>query len=72
MLKFTQTRNPPPFIEPEDSLPFSQNPTTGSYPEPDESSPQFLHYFFKTHTDIIFPATPWSSEWSFSFTVKYY
>jgi len=27
-------------MEPEDSLPCSQEPTSGSYPEPDESSPQ--------------------------------
>jgi len=26
------------FMEPEDSLPYSQKPATGSYPEPPESS----------------------------------
>jgi len=28
----------PPFMEPESSLPYSQQPATGSYPEPDASS----------------------------------
>jgi hypothetical protein len=27
------------FMEPDGSLPFSQEPSVGSYPEPDESSP---------------------------------
>jgi hypothetical protein len=29
----------------EDLLPFSQQPATGSYPEPDELSPQILTLF---------------------------
>jgi hypothetical protein len=31
-----------PFMEPEDSLPCSQQPATAAYPEPDEPS---LHHF---------------------------
>jgi hypothetical protein len=32
-------------MEPECSLPCSQDPTIDPYPEPDESSPQFLTLF---------------------------
>jgi hypothetical protein len=36
---------PPSFVESEGSLQCSQEPTTGSYPEPDISSPQFSILF---------------------------
>jgi hypothetical protein len=32
-------------MEPEGSLPYSQEPATGPYPEPDESSPYFSILF---------------------------
>jgi hypothetical protein len=34
-------------MEPEGSLPCSQEPATGPYPDPDESSPQRLILFSK-------------------------
>jgi len=31
----------------------------------------FPHYFHKIHSNIIFPSTPRSSEWSLPFRVSY-
>jgi hypothetical protein len=41
-------------MEPEGSLPYSQESSTGSYPDPDQSSPYHpILSLFKTHFDII-------------------
>jgi len=52
-------------METEVSLPYSQEPATNPYPEPDASS---LHLtsprcFPKIHSNIIFSFMPRSSEW---------
>jgi len=43
----TQSRSFPSFMEPEGSLKCSQETAIGTYPEPDESSPQFLILFLQ-------------------------
>jgi hypothetical protein len=44
-------------MEPEGSLPGSQEPSTGPYPEPDKSSPYYPSYFSKNHFNIILQPT---------------
>jgi len=46
------------FIESKDSLPNSQKPTTNGHPEPDQSIPTLLSYFFKIYFNIILPSMP--------------
>jgi len=40
-----QSRNSLAFMEPGGSLPYSQDPATGPFPEPDESSPHISTLF---------------------------
>jgi hypothetical protein len=47
-------------MEPEGSLPCSQQPTTGHYPEPDQANPS--HPILSTiNFNIVHPPTSWSS-----------
>jgi hypothetical protein len=55
-------KNFPAFMEPEVSLPRSQD----SYTEPDRSSPHHP-ILFKIHFNIVPPPTSWSLYWSLSF-----
>jgi hypothetical protein len=48
-------------MESDGSLPFSQQPVTGTYPEPDAPTPQLTPYP-KIHSNIILPFTPRSYE----------
>jgi len=51
-------------MEHEGSLPCSEDPASGPYPEPDESSPPLLLYFFEIHSGIILSSMPVSYKWS--------
>ena len=53
-------------MEPEGSLPRSQEPATCLYPEPDRSSPCLPFYFSKIYFNIILPYTPPSFKSSLS------
>jgi hypothetical protein len=54
-------------MEPEVSLPRSQQPATCPYPQPDQPNHVLPSYFFQIHFNIILPLMPRSSKWSLSF-----
>jgi hypothetical protein len=58
------------FMEPEGSLSWSREPSTGPYPEPDESN-RYHPILSKIHFNIIHPPTPWSSQQSLSFWLSH-
>jgi hypothetical protein len=57
--------------EPEGSTPHSQQPATGTCPEPVESNPHLPANLSKIHSDPTFPPTTSSSKWSLSFGLQW-
>jgi hypothetical protein len=51
-------------MQPEGSLPYTQEPATCLYPEPDQSSLRPPPNLSKINFNIILPSTPGSSKWS--------
>ena len=50
-------------------LPWSQEPITGLYPQPDESSPRLsIFIIYNFHFNITIPSTSRAYKWSLSFT----
>jgi len=54
----------PTFLEPQGSLPHSQEPTINPYSKPNEPVHTFPHNFPKIHSNIVLPSMPGSSKWS--------
>jgi len=59
-------------MEHKDSLPCSQEPTTGPYPEPDATAHTFSLSFPKIHSNIIFASIRRSSKWSLHWILKFF
>jgi hypothetical protein len=54
-------------MEHEGLLLYSQNPATGPYPEPADSSSSIDPYLPKVRLNVILPPTPRSSPWPLAF-----
>jgi len=53
----------PFFKKPGCSVPCSQKPSNGTFPEPDESNPRLRILLLNIHFNIILPCRPTSSKW---------
>ena len=65
------SRNFPHFMEPEDSLPPSQQPPIVPIMSQTDPIHAFPSCFFKIQVNIFFPSTPTTSQLSLSFTFPY-
>jgi len=54
-------------MQPESSLLYSQDLTTGLYPDPDESGPNLPSYLSKIHSNVTFSCILNSSAWYLPF-----
>jgi len=50
-------------MEPDGSLPCTQDPASGPYPEPDAPSLRLPTLFPEICSNVILLSTHWSSEW---------
>jgi hypothetical protein len=63
---FSHSRTSQHFMKPEGSLPCSQEPSTGLYPERHQYNAH-RPILSKIHLNIFHPPTSWFSQWSLSF-----
>jgi hypothetical protein len=63
---YCHSRTSQHFMEPEGSIPYSKELSTGPYPEPYQTNPHHTipSYLSKIQFDIVHPPMSWSSQWS--------
>jgi hypothetical protein len=59
------------FMEPECSLPYSQEPSTCTYPESDQSNPYHPNLSLAIHLNIMQQPMFWPPKWSLSFWLSH-
>ena len=51
----------PWLMAPGSPMPHTQMLSNNSYPEPNQPNPRIDTYFFKIHSNIVLPSSPWPS-----------